>query len=413
MFTKKKSILIGAVSTACALFSSTAIANDTAKRIAALEKELQALKAQVKTQIGQEQQDKANSVKFGGALRFNYGYLEYDDAQSDRGGDIDFDLFRLNVDGRKGDFYYSAEYRWYQYMDVIHHLFIGYDIDDKQTLQLGLTQVPFGNLKWASHNFFFTAGFYAGLEDDYDMGINYRYRGERLDFDFAFYKNDEQGGVDGFVTNRDDRYSYDVVGIRLDGEGVYDEPSLALGESNTFNLRAAYDIIKRRDLTVELGASAQYGQLEGLTDNLGDHNAYALHSVIDYRRWQVQLQYATYEYKLDEHDADAMVVGAYAFYDSIPTEADTYNINVAYTLPVNWRLADSLTFYNDYSAVTNKSTNTPDTHFNATGLMLAAGSLYVYFDYFIARNQPFLNGTLVGNSSEQQKRFNLNVGYYF
>ena len=88
MFTKKKSILIGAVSTACALFSSTAIANDTAKRIAALEKELQALKAQVKTQIEQEQQDKANSVKFGGALRFNYGYLEYDDAQSDRGGDI-------------------------------------------------------------------------------------------------------------------------------------------------------------------------------------------------------------------------------------------------------------------------------------------------------------------------------------
>jgi len=30
--------------------------------------------------------------------------------------------------------------------------------------------------------------------------------------DLGFFKNDERGGVDGYVDNRRDRYSYDVVG---------------------------------------------------------------------------------------------------------------------------------------------------------------------------------------------------------
>ena len=290
------------------LMSSTGVlADETAERIDALEQEL----AQLKAEMQESKAPSDSQLKIGGALRFNYSYADYDEDQSDRGGDLDFDVFRLNVDGREGDFYYSGEYRWYQYMDVVHHLYFGYDLDDKHTIQLGLTQVPFGNLTWASHNFFFTSGYYVGLEDDYDMGINYRYRGDRLDFDLAFYKNDEQGGGDGYVSNREDRYSYDVLGVRLDGEGIYDEPTVELGESNTFNARVAYDIIQQEGLNVELGVSGQYGELEGSSENLGSHSAYAVHSVINYNRWNVQLQYAGYEYDLDDYDADAMVVGAF------------------------------------------------------------------------------------------------------
>lgn len=408
MFTTKKAGLAVCIATIMAA-PTMVYADETADRVAALEQQLEQLKSDMQKDKGTI----ADKVKIGGALRYNYAHLDYNDAQKDRGGDLDFDVFRLNIDGREGSLYYSAEYRWYQYMDVVHHLYLGYDFDEQHTIQAGVTQVPFGNLTWASHNFFFTSGFYLGLEDDYDLGINYRYRGDKLDFDFAFYKNDEQGGVDGYVSDRSDRYSYDVVGIRLDGEGTYDAPTVQLGESNTFNARIAYDIVKRDGLNIELGASAQFGQLEGSSDNMGDHYAYAAHSVIDYERWQLQLQYASYEYDLDDYDVDSMVVGAYAFYDSIPTEADTYSVNVAYTLPVDWYMVDSLTFYNDYSAVTDKSTNTPDTRFNATGVMVAAGGLYVYVDYYIAENQPFVNGTMVGDNDEKQKRLNVNIGYYF
>lgn len=408
---KKYNLIYCSLLPVAALISSHAgAAEEIGERVKNLESQLTELKSQLKNEIESEQE-----LKIGGALRFNYSYADYDEDQKERQGDLDFDLFRLNVDGRKGDFYYSAEYRWYQYMDVIHHLYLGYDLDDKQTLQLGLTQVPFGNLKWASHNFFFTSGFYLGLEDDYDMGVNYRYRGERLDLDVAFYKNDEQGGVDGYVGNRTDRYSYDVVGIRLEGEDTGDDPSkdTELGESNTLNLRVAYDVIQQNDLNVEVGLSGQWGGLEGKSGSMGTHSAWAVHSVASYQRWELQLQYAGYEYELDDYDATAMVVGAYAFYDDIPTEADTYNVNLAYTLPVDWGMVDSLTFYNDYSAVTNKSTQTKDTRFNATGVMASIGSLYVYVDYYIATNQAFLNGSLVGDSSEQQKRLNVNLGYYF
>jgi len=412
MLTIRKSVLACCVATATMCSAAASYADETSDRIEALEKQLEQLKSEL-AKDNQNDQDDVSELKIGGALRFNYAYLDYDDAQSDRGGDVDFDLFRINVDGREGDFYYSADYRFHDYMRVPKYLFIGYDLDDKQTIQAGLTQVPFGILAFASHNFFFTSGFYLGVEDDYDMGLNYRYRGERLDLDLAFYKNDEQGGVDGYVSAREDRYSYDVIGIRLDGEGTFDAPTVELGESNTFNARLAYDIIQQEGLNVEVGISGQLGQLEGLEDNLGDHSAYAAHSVIDYQRWQLQLQYITYEYDLDDYDVDAMVVGAYAFFDSIPTEADTYNVNLAYTLPVDWGMVDSLTFYNDYSAVTNKSTDTEDTRFNASGVMISAGNLFIYADYYIAVNQPFVNGTMVGDSDEQQKRFNFNVGYYF
>ena len=404
---KNKLSTIALITAASFAVGSYAHADEAMDRIKKLEKELEELKSEVGTKADDP------GFKIGGALRFNYSYVDHDDAQSDRGGDLDFDVFRLNVDGRKGDFYYSGEYRWYQYMDVVHHLYVGYDLDENQTIQAGVTQVPFGNLTWASHNFFFTSGYYLGLEDDYDLGVNYRYRDDRLDLDFAFYKNDEMGGVDGYVSNREDRYSYDIVGVRLDGEGTWDTPNIAAAEGNTFNARAAYRVIKEDDLSVELGVSAQLGEVEGGSESLGEHSAYAIHSVMNYQRWNLQLQYATYEYDLDDYDTDQMVVAAFAFYDSIPTEADTYSVNLAYTLPVNVGMLDSLTFYNDYSAVTNKSTHTDDTTFNATGVMASAGSLYIYLDYYIAKNQPFIGGTMVGENVADQKRINLNVGYYF
>ena len=398
MLTTKKNLLACCIASAAALSSTSGYASETETRIAALEQQLK----QLKTELSQNQTDTDNRVKIGGAFGINYSYNEYDEAQKDRGGDLDFDLFRLDVNGQEGDFYYSAQYRWYQYMDVIHHLYLGYQLDQQQTIQLGITQVPFGNLEWASHNFFFTTGFYMGLEDDYDMGINYRYRGERLDFDLAFYKNDEKGGTD--------RYSYDVVGLSVNEDDQLQTP---ISESNTINLRLAYDIIHQDELNMELGASLQFGQLEGDSDNLGEHSAYAVHSVIDYQRWQLQLQYISYEYDLDDYDVDSMLVGAFADYEAIPTEADSYSINLAYTLPVDWHMIDSMTFYNDYSAVTNKSTHTEDTRFNATGVMIEAGGLLIYADYYIAENQPFVGGSYIGNNDGQQKRFNLNIGYNF
>jgi hypothetical protein len=49
---------------------------------------------------------------------------------------------------------------------------LGYNLNEKDQIHLGLTQVPFGIQQYNSHNWFSMA-YYVGLEDDHDMGFKY------------------------------------------------------------------------------------------------------------------------------------------------------------------------------------------------------------------------------------------------
>lgn len=397
--------------------ASNAQATSVDEELAALKARIEQLETeqqQAKEQAAKDElQAQESSVKFGGAVRTNYVYEDYNDANADRGGDFDFDLFRIDVSGNYKDLIFSAQYRWFEYMNVVQHAWVGYNFTEQQQAKIGVTQVPFGLLTYASNNYFFSSNFYLGLEDDHDLGLNYTYKGDNNQFDFAFYKNDEQGGIDGFVSDRTDRYAYDVVGIRLDGEDAYDAPSdgYAAGEVNTFNARYAHTFAFN-DVSVELGASLQAGQLEIENGTDGDNVAAAIHSMINYDRWNVKLQVTDYKYDVDGMDVDRIVVAAYHFYDSIPAEATTYIANLAYSLPVEIGPISNLTFYNDYSLVTDKPAAMPDTFMNVTGMAISAGGLYTYVDFVVAENQPFIGGTMVGDG-DTNTRFNINFGYYF
>ncbi|QYK15015.1 carbohydrate porin [Shewanella rhizosphaerae] len=383
-----------------------------------VDEELKALKARIEQLEAEKEQapeakEMDKSIKFGGAARFQYSYEEYSDVNADRGGDFDFDLFRIDVNGNLDDVIFSAQYRWFEYMNVIHHAWVGYNFDDEQQGKIGVTQVPFGILTYASNNYFFSSNFYLGLEDDYDLGLNYTYKSDSNRLDLAFYKNDEQGGLDGYVSDRTHRYAYDVVGVRLPGEGIYDAPTAGYtaGEKNTFNARYSHNFVFD-EVSLELGVSGQLGQLEIENGTDGDQVAAALHGVVNYDRWNLKLQLTDYKYDVDGMDVERMVVAAYAFYDSIPAEATSYVADLAYSLPVAWGPVSNLTFYNDYSLVTDKPSGQKDTFMNVTGVAVTAGGLYTYFDFVVAENQPFIGGSMVGDGGTN-KRFNINFGYYF
>jgi len=354
-----------------------------------------------------------DSINVGGAVRFQYSNEGYDRDNRERGGDLDFDVFRLNFDGQVKDIQLSAEWRWYQYMNVVHHAWLGYDFTEASSIKIGIQQVPFGVRPYNSHSFFFSSNFYVGLEDDYDTGLNYEYKRDGWSFDLGYYFNDELGGIDGYVSNRNDRYSYDVVGVRNTGEGIYDAPddNSTMAEAATWNSRIAYKLNVSDSVNVEAGLSGQYGQLVSATENIGDRNAYAAHLVINIDRWNLQLQSTRYEYNL-ETDEEAIVVGSYAFNDTIAAKADTYTANLAYSLPVNLGPVSNLTFYNDYSIVKNKSSDLKDTMMNVTGVLVSAGSLYTYIDFVRAQNQPFIGGSMAGDGGVHH-RVNANFGFYF
>ena len=149
---------------------------------------------QAKSKESEEPAEKAkdsgeNGIRVGGAVRFNYSFEQYDKDNKDRGGDLDFDLFRIDLNGSIGDVQLSAQYRWFEYMNVIHHAWVGYNFTEQQQGKIGITKVPFGILPFASHSYFFSANYYLGLEDDYDLGLNYSYQADGTSLDLAFYKN--------------------------------------------------------------------------------------------------------------------------------------------------------------------------------------------------------------------------------
>ncbi len=346
-------------------------------------------------------------IEIGGAVRFQYSVEDYARGNADRGGDIDFDTFRLDFNGELGGVLLSAQYRWYQYMNVIHHAWVGYQFDDLWQAQVGITRVPFGNLPFNSHNFFFSTNYYVGLEDDYDAGIKLVREGEIHDLRIAFFKNDELGGLDGFVDNPTDRYSYDVIGIRAPGEGIFDPPQTIISEYNGWVFRYTYDLYGS-----DVGASFLIGRFRDQDLTVGNRWAYAVHSNTTIDRWNLQLQFTDYDYDVD--DTGLLVVGAYSFYDTIPAQARLYTANLAYRLPVDCGPVTELLFYNDFNVMTDKSGGLAEnTYLNVAGVAVSAGGLYTFFDLLSATNQPFVGGSLGSDSDNWNTRFNVNVGYYF
>jgi hypothetical protein len=394
--------------------SASAWADDSlsdTQKIAELQKQISQLRSDINEDKKAVSSLKPN-IKIGGAVRFQYSYEDYNDANKDRGGDLDFDTFRLNADGSIGDVTLSAEYRWYQYMNVVHHAYVGYQFNDNWEGQVGITKVPFGNLNYNSNSFFFNSTYYTGLEDDYDSGISMIGKYDKHDIRFAFFKNDEQGGVDGYVSDRTHRYSYDVIGTRdfASGEGIYSSPTQQMGESNTFNLRYTYNFFSN----TEVGASLLSGDLEGGSGvgSVGDHTAYAFHVKSKVDNIGIMFQYSTYDYDLD-NGSDFVAVGAWAFTDTLPAEASLYNLNLSYDTAVSFGPITNMTFYNDYNLVTNKSGGIKDSTMNVTGVAISAGGVYAYVDFVVAKNQPFIGGSYAGDSDDWNKRLNINIGYYF
>ncbi|WP_198675005.1 carbohydrate porin [Aliidiomarina taiwanensis] len=353
-----------------------------------------------------------DGITVGGAVRFQYVLADYDTGQKNRGGDLDFDIFRLDLDGRKGDVILSAQYRWFNYMQALRHAYMGYDFTDEWQGQIGIVIQPFGTMPYNSHSYFFSSNFYLGLEDNNGAGIKFTKRSSDWDLDIAYILNDELGGATGAARSKADRYNYDVTGIRLPGEGIYDEPTQAVGENNTFMLRAAHKWNLGAERQFELGASVHYGGFHDGVASVGTRQNFAVHMVYDHGPWQFQGQYATYDYNMDIEN-NGVVVGAYAYFDTIPESADIYTANVAYSKDVSLGPITNLNFYNNYSLITNKSGLQDDTMMNVTGVAVSAGGMFTYIDYVIGQNQPFINGSIGQDGGSTEHRFNINFGFYF
>ncbi len=370
----------------------------------------------VTTTIAQEK----NGVKIGGALRFNYNYSSWKEQQKKRGGDFGFDVFRINAKAKYNKLKLNAEYRFYSKGfggGMLKQGWIGYDFNKNNNLQIGLTQVPFGNTTYNSYSWFFSMNYYVGLEDDHDMGIKYTHTSEHLDYAIAFFKNAEELRFGNNSDVSDSRYSYDVGSADINGDGTL---NLRNKEVNQINGQINYKF--GETVKNNLGVSVEYGGLYNLdTEKMGSHYAFAIHYKMNVKNFSAKAQFSKYEYNSKNPKGETkeeIALTAYGAPYLVASKANVYSLGLAYTIPVDWKPISSLQIYNDFGCLDKHNKAFDNSMMNVTGVLITAGNIYTYVDYALGKNQPWLGADWTsalsqGGSDKWHSRFNVNIGYYF
>lgn len=381
-----------------------------------------------------------SSFSVGGAVRYNLFLKDYEDDEfqySD--GQFTWDTWRLNISGQNdAGVILDFEYRFYPTFGThfIHHGYFGYEFENECQIQLGVSQVPFGDQTWASHSWWFSGAYYMGLEDDYDMGLKYLKSKGDWDFAVAYYFQPEPSGPaptgyepqwPSYGLGGSGRYSYDIIPKDADSENWLfpgDGKSMSVYERNQFNVRAAKSF-EIGDLgTSEVGLSAQYGQIyNSALDENGSHMAVAAHLDANLNKFNAKLFgiYYNHDTKWDDGtEAEVIPMGAYGSgVYPVATEATVLNLGISYPVTVNFGPISTLTFYNDYTLTDKANADFEDTQQNILGFMVTAGSVYTYVDIAMGKNQPWLTNTFgkglgMGDpDADWNIRYNINFGYYF
>ncbi len=356
----------------------------------------------------------------GGAVRYNFLVQSYETALTTNDVQFTWDTWRINVDGKTDGLLLSFEYRFYPTFgtNFIHHGWVGYNFSDITQMQLGVTQVPFGNLKYASHNWWFVTPYYVGLEDDYDMGIKFTHTPNNWKLSFAYFFQPEPAGpasgTASYGIGGSGRYSYDVIPA----------PNQSNEERNQLNARATYTLKHGNLGTTDLGASAEFGGIyNSALEEYGNHYAGAIHANSNFGPINIKAQYTYYNYNAKNDSGqslDIVQMGAYGSgtYD-VAAEASMYTLGIAYSVPVNFGPITNIQFYDDYTYTDKTNPSFYDTQQNTLGFLITAGSVYTYVDLASGINHPWLTnsfGTGLGKGVKDagwNTRFNINMGYYF
>lgn len=357
-------------------------------------------------ETAEEEGDDGDGIHFGGLVRTNYAWRDYDDQNKDRVGDFELEVFGVNAKGEIGDVMLDAQWRRYNDFHAIHHAWLGYRFSERTHMELGITQVPFGILPWASHSFWFGGTYYLGYEDDYDTGIKFVQSGDDWTFHYAFFKNPEYAN-DG----RFGRYSFDLV---TDGDQQNTE-------DNQVNFRAERHLDFGGDKRMDAGLSLQAGQIYNrATEKHGDRWAVAGHVNSNIGPWNLQLQAMRYQYNPKNPEGvseDFVQKGAFNFPFLMAAEGNVYSANVARAIDVDWGPITGLNCYNNFTYIDPRVSASSESIQNVTGCSVTAGGVFAYFDWITGKNMWFAGGDGIGldatTAGKWRSRLNINLGYYF
>lgn len=356
-----------------------------------------------------------DDIRFGGAFWVNFAFQNFDSNDRAKQGEFTFDLFRLSAEGSRGNVVFSAQYRFYGYMNTVHHAWVGYNFTPNWQTRVGITKVPFGILPSASHSYWFGIPYYLGLEDDYDAGARVIYADSQWNLQFAYFANAEWGDA----TNLG-RYSFDVVSVDTDSDGQLDR---ANEETNQFNLRLTREFKPTANFSIEVGGSVEWGELyNSITGDTGSHWAVAAHVNQFWGPWNFQFEGIHYEFNPRNPAGisdDLIAMGALEAARLVAAQGNILVFNVSRKFHLDWGPIETVTCYNDYSRLIKDDSRFEASQINTLGCRIPTKGAYTFIDIIAGKNTTFLNDSLArsglgaGASDNWELRVNVNFEYYF
>ena len=355
------------------------------------------------------------TLNFGGAVWLrgvNIPYLQ-DTKANQRGFYID--QFRLTVDGDYGidertKLNFSAQIRFFQYQTLIHHMWVGVDFNEHHNFKVGVTQVPFGTLPGSTNSFWYSLGYYVGIEDDRDAGVKYQYTKNGWDLHLAYFMNAEYNDASAL-----NRFAPDLV---VSGDQQNEE-------RNQGNIRIAKIFKTSSSSSTELGLSGEIGQIKNrISGKDGLRWKSALHYVGKYGKWTPKVQLSRYVYEPDNVDGvDNRLVQMGFFEDSrlIAAKANVLNASIKKDFDLDWWLFQDLDIYMDYSKVFKDEVTFADSELINPGAVLRAGPLYIWFDFMWGKNAWYFNDSQMAsgpgagstNPNKFEFRQNISIEWFF
>ena len=367
---------------------------------------------------------RVGNLKLGGALRWNYTYKSWN-PEYEHGGELDLDTVYMNVDIVDAEpFIGSFQYRYYRYprQDKSHfyhflrHGWLGYKLNDEDTIKFGVHEVPFGAMPYASHSWFFQLPYYVGMEADFDLGAKYQKIDGDITQDFAYYLADEGNYYGKSVDSS--RYSYDVVEDKSSVGGI----DSANTERNQFNYRIAKLFEHDLENSTEIGLSAQWSQIHNYkTSDDGSHYALGMHLDGNYGDYNLIAEAIRYEYSLENPPGisdNYVAMGAYDYTYKVASKGYLLCAGLSKDIEVDWGPIKEVTVYNDYGILLKDDSDFMNSQQNVLGMSFTVGRFFTFIDLAFGRNHPWIGPgwteSLAGGTSDAwHTRFNVNVGYYF
>lgn len=368
-------------------------------------------------------EDGANSFKVGGLIRFNHRYEQWEESKNRGGGKLDFDIFRLDLKGKYGDFYLNASpIIQDQEMTSVEKAYVGYNIDKNQSIEAGLVYKPFALYPYPQNGWTYHLPFFLGYGNNIAPGLNWNFNDADWDIKLGYYPrmlsanlrySPESGTYDDFDKNH------------LPFQSKYQNE-----KHNQVNARIAHKFKTENFGKHEVGFSGAVSELYNTTtkDN-GKYHALGLHTNSEYQRWNLQSSIIHYEYDAKNPagvDDRMTLMGANGLTPSyfIASEGTVGSVNLAYTLPIkDMGMLKAIRFYNDYSYFHKSESDWNASQMNTTGAMFIAKPFMVWADYTWGKNANILGGAQNGTglttgagskySDQWLYRVNLNIGFTF